>query len=105
LRYGVVRWERQRTPPLEGRWDFRNAFIFMQTNTGKQKMSDTPRTDALEKVDRDEWDKYYKEHTDDSFDEFLVYDIARGFERELAAANAEIARLQKELVAEKEKSK
>jgi hypothetical protein len=47
-------------------------------------MSDTPRTDALEKVDRDEWDKYYKEHTDDSFDNFLVYDIARGFERELA---------------------
>lgn len=47
-------------------------------------MSDTPRTDALEKVDRDEWDKYYKEHTDDRFDEFLVYDIARIFERELA---------------------
>ena len=47
-------------------------------------MSDSPRTDALEKVDRDEWDKYYKEHTDDSFDEFLVYDIARIFERELA---------------------
>jgi len=47
-------------------------------------MSDTPRTDVLEKVDRDEWDKYYKEHTDGSFDEFLVYDIARGFERELA---------------------
>ena len=47
-------------------------------------MSDTPRTDALEKVDRDEWDKYYKEHTDARFDEFLVYDIARIFERELA---------------------
>ena len=56
-------------------------------------MSDTPRTDALEKVDRDEWDKYYKEHTDDSFDEFLVYDIAREFERELAAAKADTARL------------
>lgn len=47
-------------------------------------MSDTPRTDAFEKVDRDEWDKYYKGHTDDRFDEFLVYDIARIFERELA---------------------
>ncbi len=47
-------------------------------------MSDTPRTDALEEIDRAEWDKYYKQHTDDSFDEFLVYDIARGFERELA---------------------
>ena len=56
-------------------------------------MSNTPRTDALEKVDRDEWDKYYKEHTDDSFDEFLVYDIAREFERELAAAKADTARL------------
>ena len=56
-------------------------------------MSDTPRTDALEKVDRDEWDKYYKGHTDDRFDEFLVYDIAREFERELAAAKADTARL------------
>ena len=58
-------------------------------------MSDipTPLTDALEKVDRDEWDKYYEKHADDSFDEFLVYDIARQFERELAVSNEEIERL------------
>ena len=60
-------------------------------------MSDSPRTDALEKVDRDEWDKYYKEHTDDSFDEFLVYDIAREFERELAAKDAGIASMRAQL--------
>lgn len=64
-------------------------------------MSDTPRTDAFEKVDRYEWDKYYKGHTDDRFDEFLVYDIARIFERELAAANAEIERLRDELTSKK----
>ena len=46
-------------------------------------MSDTPRTDALEKVDRDEWEE--NPHSpEERFDYFLVYDIARGFERELA---------------------
>ena len=55
-------------------------------------MSDTPRTDALEKVDRDEWDK--NPHSpEERFDYFLVYDIARIFERELAAAKADTARL------------
>lgn len=46
-------------------------------------MSDTPRTDALEKIDRDEWGGH-PHSPEESFDYFLVYDIARGFERELA---------------------
>ena len=51
-------------------------------------MSDTPRTDALEKIDRDEWDE--DPHTpEESFDYYLVYDIAREFERELAALRSD----------------
>ena len=59
-------------------------------------MSDTPRTDALEKVDRDEWDK--DPHSPaERFDYFLVYDIAREFERELAAKDAGIASMRAQL--------
>ena len=59
-------------------------------------MSDTPRTDALEKIDRDEWDGH-PHSPEESFDYFLVYDIAREFERELAAKDAGIASMRAQL--------
>ena len=59
-------------------------------------MNYTPRTDALEKIDRNEWDK--DPHSpEERFDYFLVYDIAREFERELAAKDAGIASMRVQL--------
>ena len=51
-------------------------------------MNDTPITDALEKIDRDEWNE--DPHSpEEHFDYYLVYDIAREFERELAALRSD----------------
>jgi hypothetical protein len=59
-------------------------------------MNYTPRTDALEKIDRNEWDK--DPHSpEERFDYFLVYDIAREFERELAAKDAGIASMRAQM--------